>query len=88
MMLVNDETRRDIAIKRLKEKNDFRIHLLVYLGVNAMLVAVWALTGGFFWPLFPIAGWGIGVLAHGYSVFYGNIYSEDQIQREMSKLPR
>jgi 2TM domain len=97
-MIVTDETRRDLAMKRLKEKNDFRIHLLIYLSVNAMLVVIWAMTGGlslingaytfaFFWPIFVIVGWGIGVLAHGYSIYFGNLYSEDQIQREMQKLP-
>ena len=30
-----------------------------------MLVGIWALTGhGFFWPFFPIAGWGIGLGCH------------------------
>jgi Domain of unknown function (DUF1707) len=30
-----------------------------YLGVSVMLVAIWALTGmGYFWPIWPILGWG------------------------------
>jgi L-alanine-DL-glutamate epimerase-like enolase superfamily enzyme len=32
----------------------------VYLAVNAMLVAIWALTGaGYFWPVWPLLGWGV-----------------------------
>jgi hypothetical protein len=32
----------------------------VYLAVNAMLVAIWALTGaGYFWPAWPLLGWGL-----------------------------
>jgi hypothetical protein len=39
-------------------------HLRAYVGVSVMLVAVWALTGaGYFWPVWPIVGWGIGVMA-------------------------
>jgi hypothetical protein len=39
-------------------------HLRAYIAVNAMLVAIWALTGGgYFWPIWPILGWGVGVLA-------------------------
>jgi hypothetical protein len=98
-MLVNDATRRDIAIKRLKDKSDFRVHLLIYLTINTMLVLIWAAAGGvtqtangyafgFFWPIFPIVGWGVGVVAHGYSVYFGGLYSEHEIQREMQKLPR
>jgi hypothetical protein len=41
-------------------------HVRAYVGVCAMLVAIWALTGGgYFWPIWPILGWGIGVLADG-----------------------
>jgi hypothetical protein len=50
------------AIARLKQKRDFGAHLLVYLLVNAFLIAIWAFTGaGFFWPVFPCSpgasGW-------------------------------
>jgi len=38
-------------------------HVRAYLGVSVMLVAIWALTGaGYFWPIWPILGWGIGVV--------------------------
>ena len=86
--------RRELAIKRIKAKNDFKIHLVVYLAVNAMLVAIWAFTNagqpfpiGFFWPIFPMVGWGIGVVINGYVVYRGNVYTEEQIQREMRNLP-
>lgn len=44
----------------------FRSHLVMWALVNAFLVGIWALTspGGFFWPFFPAAGWGIGLGAH------------------------
>lgn len=48
----------------------FRIHLAVYVAVQALLVATWALTsnwdGGlpFPWFIFPLLGWGIGLAAH------------------------
>src|SRR6266487_12988 len=80
--------RREQAIKRIKAKNDFKIHLVVYLAVNAMLVVIWAFTNaGFFWPIFPIVGWGIGVVINGYVAYQGNVYTEEQIQREMQNLP-
>ncbi len=41
-----------------------RDHLRAYVAVNLLLVAIWALTGaGYFWPIWPILGWGIGVIA-------------------------
>ncbi|HEX9095206.1 MAG TPA: 2TM domain-containing protein, partial [Candidatus Dormibacteraeota bacterium] len=61
------EERRALAIKRIKAKNEFTIHLVVYLCVNGMLTLIWAFTSlgkpflaGFFWPIIPLAGWGIG----------------------------
>ena len=43
-----------------------RIHLSVYLVVNLMLIGIWAASGGgYFWPIWPILGWGIGVGCHG-----------------------
>ena len=39
-------------------------HVRAYVSVSVMLVAIWALTGaGYFWPIWPILGWGIGVVA-------------------------
>ncbi len=38
--------------------------LVAFVAVNLVLVAVWALSGGgYFWPIWPMLGWGIGVLA-------------------------
>jgi hypothetical protein len=49
------------------------------------LVLYWA---GFFWPIFPIAGWGIGVAANAWDVFGREPVTEERIQREMSHLRR
>jgi hypothetical protein len=88
-----EEERRALAIKRVKAKNYFKVHLALYLAINALLVAIWAFTrsegaGGqiFFWPIFVIVGWGIGVAINGYAAYGGRAYTEDQIQREMNKL--
>ena len=43
----------------------FRMHLAVYLIVNAGLIAIWAAGGGgSFWPIWPMIGWGIGLGGH------------------------
>src|SRR3954453_1636389 len=42
-----------------------KIHASVYASVNLFLVAIWAITGGgYFWPIWPILGWGVGVACH------------------------
>jgi uncharacterized ion transporter superfamily protein YfcC len=87
MQLPETESLRERAVKRLKKKSDFRVHLMIYLTVNTFLVMVWAVTGaGFFWPVFPIAGWGIGVIANAWDAFARDVPTESQIRREMDKL--
>ena len=45
----------------------FRAHATSYLLVMALLVTIWLLTtpGGYFWPIWPMLGWGIGLASHG-----------------------
>lgn len=46
-------------------RQSFKIHLTVYLLVNVLLIGVWAASGGgYFWPVWLILGWGIGVAGH------------------------
>jgi 2TM domain len=55
--------------------------------VNGFLVIIWAITdASFFWPVFPIAGWGIGLTFHAWDVYRRQEFSEDQIQREIQRL--
>lgn len=78
--------RRTAAVERLKAKRDFRNHLAVYLIVNTMLVVIWAMSGGgYFWPIWPIAGWGIGLAFNAWSVFFQHPITEDEIRREMER---
>src|SRR4051794_39825147 len=42
-----------------------RIHVVIYVVVNVLLVGIWAAAGGgYFWPVWSILGWGIGVGCH------------------------
>ena len=83
-----DEVLRDRAIKRLKKRRDFHAHLLIYALVNVFLVAIWAVVDahGFFWPVFPIAGWGIGVIMNAWDVYGRQEITEEDIHREMDRL--
>ena len=48
-----------------RDSEDFRSHLRAFIAVQLLLVSIWALTGmGYFWPIWPFLGWGIGVLSH------------------------
>jgi 2TM domain-containing protein len=88
--MVNDtleQTPRDRAMAQLKKQRDFRGHILIYVLVNAFLVLIWAITGahGFFWPVFPIVGWGIGVVMNAWDVYWRPEITEEEIQREIER---
>lgn len=55
---------RDAAARR-----GVRIHLSAYLAVSVLMIGIWLVTAMFagawyFWPVWPILGWGIGIISH------------------------
>ena len=82
---MDDQERRDAAIKRIKDKRDFKTHAVSYVVVNLFLIGVWAVSGGgYFWPGWVMAGWGIGLVLHGWQTYRGErTITEEDIQREM-----
>jgi class 3 adenylate cyclase len=52
--------------RRFWQRVGFRYDAAGYVLTNGFLVGTWAVTGhGFFWPYFPITGWGILLGIHG-----------------------
>jgi len=61
MQTLTEKQLRELAHKRV----EFRTHLLVYLIVNGVLWFIWWFTASSYpWPIWPMTGWGIGVLFH------------------------
>ena len=82
---MNDEL-RTAAVKRLKDKRDFKNHAAAYVLVNGFLVAIWAFSGGgYFWPIWLMAGWGIGLAFNAWGVYFERPITEDDIRREMAR---
>lgn len=84
-----DAELRAKALERIEEKRAFLAHLGSYWGVMTLLVVIWLLTSGwnsYFWPIWPMLGWGIGVASHGLSLRQESEPSEEQIAKEAAKL--
>lgn len=74
------------AEAEVEKKHDLAMNAILYVVVNIILVAIWTLSGGPFWPIWVIGGWGIGLAAHAYSVYGRGPTPEDKIAREMDRL--
>jgi hypothetical protein len=90
-MTITEETAPDLreeAVRRLRKKQDFRGHVLVYLLVNALVWTIYVVTnhGGFPWPIFITGGWGIGVVMNAWEVYGRRPITEAQIRKEMRDL--
>lgn len=86
---VSQDESRVLARKRVEARRDFATHLVAYVVVNAFLVAVWLLGGGgYFWPAWVIAGWGIGVVLNAWDVYGRQPITEADIDEEMRRLSR
>lgn len=62
-----DPSRR--AALRAAARRGVRIHLGVYLAVSVLMIGIWLATAvsvgeWYFWPIWPMLGWGIGVASH------------------------
>ena len=86
---MDEQTRYEDAKKRVNEIKEFYQHLLVYVLVNAFLFAVNKLTSpGYNWFIWPLLGWGLGLVLHALSVFgalWGRDWEERKIQEIMNR---
>lgn len=78
------------AKKRVEQLKAFYIHLTVYVFVNTFLFGLnLSSNPGEWWFIYPLSGWGIGILAHGISTFacgkFGAEWEVRKIKKYMEK---
>ncbi len=86
--LAGEAELRRAAERRVAAKSGFRIHALVYVLVNAGLLGMNIFTSPhYLWSGWPMFGWGIGLAAHGVSVYGARPGSrEAEIKREIERM--
>jgi hypothetical protein len=87
MSMNPDDEGRAQAVRRLWAKRGFKIHLTAFAIVSLAMLLIWtsASRGDYFWPIWPIAGWGTGLAVHAWITFGRWSLSEAAIQREMRR---
>ena len=86
MDTTDDRYRR--AKARVAALRGFWVHLSVYVMVNLFLAALNLVTSpNILWFIFPALGWGIGLAAHGLTVFgFGSWFGQDWEERKIREL--
>jgi hypothetical protein len=85
---MDEQASYERARRRVHQIRGFYVHATVYALVNALLVAVNLTTSAaHLWFVWPLLGWGVGVLAHGVSVFgAGGIWGREWEERKIREL--
>ena len=56
-----------------QQRKGFKSHLFSFLAINCFLVMLnQVVSPGYFWAIYPILGWGLGLLLHGMKVYISN----------------
>lgn len=84
-----DDEIEKLAKTRVQARMGFLIHAAMYVVLNTGLVVIWYSSGqGYPWFMWPLLGWGIGLLAHAISLVVGpgSAAEARAIQRESARL--
>jgi hypothetical protein len=65
---LSDDALERRARRRAGLQLGWYVHAMVYLAVNAFLMAL-ATLNGHSWAVYPALGWGVGLAIHGFVVF-------------------
>lgn len=88
--MTDDSELRRQAIHNANMKLGFRAHLMAYAVVNAGLAMINLVTSpNYFWFVWPLMGWGVGLVAHGFVVYADGAASRERmIEEEYERLRR
>ncbi len=81
------EMKDQMLWKMAKKRAGFKWSFLMYVLVNLMLIGIWYFTSGeenYFWPIWPMLGWGLGIAIQYFEAYHGNQFFS--VQNEYEKL--
>jgi len=81
-----DQQQYQAVKNRVQKIGGFYRHLFVYLLVNAGLLVINLLTDQEMWFIYPLLGWGIGIAAHAFSVFFADGWGKSWEERKIREL--
>ncbi len=84
-----EQAARAAARKRIEDRRSLISNAVAYVVINAGLILVWATSGaGYFWPGWVLAGWGVGLVLHGWEVLFRRPITESDVDAEVRRSRR
>ena len=90
---MNNQQHDDTLWQIAKRRAAFKASLNSYIVVNILLVGIWYFSSGinsYFWPIWPILGWGFGigmqyVSAYNKSNYFSAEQEYEKLKNEQTK---
>src|SRR5690348_11584231 len=84
VLATTEQGLREQALERVKKRRDFHTHVFVYLTINIVLWAIWAIVGvtshsWFPWPIWVTLAWGLGVVFNAWDVYFRHPITEAEV---------
>ncbi len=82
-MRIDEYKRTYIDVVKIEERRGFLMHLMSYIFINAIFIAANLMySPNVTWFVYPILGWGIGLLIH---FLWAFIFSENDVKNKQMK---
>ncbi|MEL6390425.1 MAG: 2TM domain-containing protein [Bacteroidota bacterium] len=73
------------AKERVRKRRKFYSHAMSWVVMSVFFILLNLATSDFFWAIFPILGWGLGVAFHAISIFSYE-WEDTEVDREYERL--
>lgn len=92
----------DDIVRMAKARVSFKVHLVIYVAANLLFAAIWWLSSStkrptfsdapgadYYWPIWPMLGWGVGLMFHGLGAYgAGRGWEEREIEKLRERYAR
>ncbi len=82
---MNGQKLYDQAKSRVMTRKKFYSHIVTWVIMSVFFILINLFTTDYFWAIFPILAWGIGVAFHGLQVF-SDEWEDKEIEKEFLRL--
>lgn len=86
-----EHSEKDPMWRDAERRTAFKRNLATYVVFNLFFVGIWYFSGngygtGHFWPIWPMLGWGVGLVMHYLGAYHTN--TPFSVEKEYEKLKK